>query len=166
MIGKIYFPRLFLPMGKVLGGLLDFIISFVILLILMFWFDVEFRVQLLFLPFFLLLNILLALGISLWMGTLNVRFRDVRYIIPFAMRLGLYVSPVGFSSSIVPERLRIWYNLNPLVGIIDGFRWCILGPEFEPYWPGLWVSVLLAMFVAISGAYYLNSMEDTFADVI
>ncbi len=166
MISKIYFPRLIIPAGATLGGIVDFLISFVILVILMFVYHVPFRIHLLLLPLFFGVAVLAAFGVSLWFSALNVKYRDVKHIVPFLVRMGVYISPVGFMSSIVPEKWRFWYGLNPMVGVIDGFRWAILGPEFEPYWPGFWASLGMVIVILISGAYYFRYFEKTFADVI
>ncbi len=166
MISKIYFPRLIIPSSTVLSGIVDFAISFLLLLGLMFWYQVEFRLHLLLLPLFFIVGFCAALGVSLWLGAMNVKYRDVRHAVPFITRLGLYVSPVGFMSSIVPEKWRLLYCMNPMVGVIDGFRWAILGPKFEPYWPGFWASVVVTAVILVSGAYYFRSTERTFADLI
>jgi lipopolysaccharide transport system permease protein len=119
-----------------------------------------------FLPFFIALAMLASLGPSLLMTAMNVKYRDFRYIIPFVVQFGVYVSPVGFSSSVVPTQWRFWYNLNPLVGIIDGFRWCVLGGESTPYWPGFLLSLgIIALFLWIGVAYFRRT-EKTFADLI
>ncbi len=166
MISKVYFPRFFIPASATLGGLADFLVSLVILFGLMLWYGVPFRPHLLLLPCFFAVGAAAAFGAGLWFGALNVKYRDVKYVVPFLVRLGMYVSPVGFMSAVVPERWRFWYSLNPMVGVIDGFRWAILGPEFEPYWPAFAVSVAVVALVLVSGAYFFRSTERTFADVI
>jgi lipopolysaccharide transport system permease protein len=166
MISKVYFPRLIIPTSATISGIVDFLISFLILLGLMVWFAVPFRVHLLLLPMFFMVGFLAALAVGLWLSALNVKYRDVKHVVPFLIRMGLFVSPVGFMSSIIPEKWRFLYSLNPMVGVIDGFRWCILGPRFEPYWDGFWVSFGIVMLLFISGAYYFRSTEKTFADVI
>ncbi len=166
MVRKIYFPRLIIPASATLGAVVDFIIAFVILIGLMIWYDVSFRIHLLLLPAFFLIAMMAAFGASLWFSALNVKYRDVKHIIPFIVRMGIYISPVGFMSSMIPEKWRFWYSLNPMVGVIDGFRWAILGPQFEPYWPGFWISLAMVVLLLVSGAYYFRYFERTFADVI
>jgi lipopolysaccharide transport system permease protein len=166
MISKVYFPRLIMPAGSVIAGCIDFVISLVILALLMLYYGVLPTAAVFFLPIFFLLAVLVSLGAGLWFSALNVMYRDIKYIIPFIIRLGLYVSPVGFSSSVIPEKYRLLYSLNPMVGVIDGFRWCLLGGKAEPYWPGLWMSVLMAILLVATGALYFRKTERTFADVI
>lgn len=166
MIRKVYFPRLIIPASVTLSGTVDFLVSFLILIALMAFYGVTFSSRLILLPGFFLLGAGAALGVALWLGALNVKYRDVKHVVPFLVRMGMYISPVGFMSDIIPDRWRFLYSVNPMVGVIDGFRWCILGPQFEPYWPGLWVSVGVVAAILISGAYYFRSTERTFADVI
>jgi lipopolysaccharide transport system permease protein len=166
MITKVYFPRLIIPASSVMSGMVDFLISVLILAALMIGFGLPARINLLLLPVFFLVAVLAAFAVGLWFGALNVRYRDVKYVVPFMVRMGLYVSPVGFVSSMVPERWRFYYNLNPMVGVIDGFRWCVLGDRFEPYWPGFCVSIAVILLLLVTGAFYFRRMEKTFADVI
>jgi lipopolysaccharide transport system permease protein len=166
MITKVYFPRLAIPISATLSGLLDFVISCAVLLLLMAGYGMPFRPHLLLLPAFSALGFLAALGTGLWLSALDVRYRDVRYAVPFLLRLGLFVCPVGYLTTTVPEKWRLLYCLNPMVGVIDGFRWATLGPAFEPYWPGFWVSTAVVAVVLVSGAYFFRSVERTFADVI
>jgi lipopolysaccharide transport system permease protein len=166
MITKVYFPRLIIPGSATISGALDFAISFILLLALMLWYAVPFRPHLLLLPAFALIGFTAALGVGLWLSALNVKYRDVKYAVPFLVQAGLYISPVGFMSSVVPGQWRFWYSLNPMVGVIDGFRWAILGPRFEPYWPGFWASTVVVLLVFVSGAYFFRATERTFADVI
>jgi lipopolysaccharide transport system permease protein len=166
MIGKIYFPRLIIPFAAVVSGMVEFLISCVILAGLMAGYRVPVTAAILWLPLFLILALLCALGIGLWFSALNVEYRDVRYIIPFLVQFGLYVSPVGFSSSIVPAKWRLLYSLNPMVGVIDGFRWALLGMKNGLYLPGLYLSSLIALVLFVSGVFYFKYMERTFADVI
>ncbi len=166
MITKVYFPRLIIPASSVMSGLVDLLISTLILIALMIGFDVPFTARLLLLPVFFIVAFIAAFSAGLWFSALNVRYRDVKYIVPFIVRMGMYVSPVGFISEVVPEKLRFYYNLNPMVGVIDGFRWCILGERFEPYWEGFIVSVAVIIIIFITGAIYFRNMERTFADVI
>lgn len=166
MVEKVYFPRLFIPMSATLSAGVDFLISFLILAVMMVWYQVPVRFHLLLIPAFSLLAFTTALGVSLWFSALNVTFRDVKHAMPFVIRIGMYISPVGFMSSIIPEKWRFWYSLNPLVGIIDGFRWAILGDKFEPYWPGFWVSTTMVLMIFATGVYFFRYMEKKFADVI
>jgi lipopolysaccharide transport system permease protein len=166
MVRKIYFPRLIIPSSVTLGAVVDFIIAFVILLVLMLWYNVSFRIHLLLLPVFFLIAVMASFGASLWFSALNVKYRDVKHVMPFVVRMGIYISPVGFMSSVIPEKWQFWYSLNPMVGVIDGFRWAILGPQFEPYWPGFWISLVMVILLLITGTYYFRYFEKTFADVI
>lgn len=166
MITKVYFPRLLIPASAVLSGVLDFLISLAMLLGFMAWYRVPFTAHLLLLPAFFALTFLAAMATGMWFSALNVKYRDVKYIVPFIVRMGIYVSPVGFLSEIFYHRFGGWYGLNPLVGIIDGFRWCVLGAEFPPNWHGLWLGTAVIAALLVSGAYYFRSTEKTFADVI
>ena len=166
MVRKIYFPRLIIPASATLGALVDFLIAFVILIGLMIFYGINFRIHLLLLPVFFLIAMMAAFGASLWFSALNVKYRDVKHVMPFVVRMGIYVSPVGFMSTIIPEKWQFWYSLNPMVGVIDGFRWAILGPKFEPYWPGFWISLAMVVLLLVSGVYYFRYFEKTFADVI
>jgi lipopolysaccharide transport system permease protein len=166
MITKVYFPRLIVPASAVMTGLVDFLISLALLFVLMVWYGIGLGPRLALLPLFFAVAFLAALGVGLWLSALNVKYRDVKYVIPFIVRMGLYVSPVAFMSSLVPDRWRFAYNLNPMVGVIDGFRWCVLGPPFEPYWPGFAASLGIVAVLLITGAIYFRTVEKTFADVI
>ena len=166
MISKVYFPRLVVPASAVIVGLVDFLISGVLLAGLMLWYGVAPDWRIVTLPLFLAVAVVAAMGAGLWIAALNVQYRDFRYIIPFVVQFGLYISPVGFSSAIVPEQWRLLYSLNPMVGVIDGFRWAILGGENQLYWPGIWLSLVLALLSAITGILYFRKMEKSFADVI
>lgn len=166
MISKVYFPRLIVPASSIVVSLVDFCITFCLLLAIMFWFDVMPTWRMLLLPVLLLLALATALGAGLWFAALNTKYRDFRYIVPFVVQFGLYVSPVGFSSDIVPERWRLLYSLNPMVAVIDGFRWAIIGGEAKIYWPGFAVSVGLMTLLLVTGIMYFRKTEKTFADVI
>lgn len=166
MISKVYFPRLIIPASAVIVGLVDFIISFLILGLLMLWYGFIPDWQVLALPLFIILALATALGTGIWMAALNVKYRDFRYIVPFMVQFGLYISPVGFSSTVVPEQWRLLYSINPMVGVIDGFRWSLLGGDTQLYLPGLAVSVVLTTLLLWSGLKYFRSVERTFADVI
>ncbi len=166
MISKVYFPRLAIPASAVIVSFVDFLISFAVLVILMIWYQFAPGWRLLTLPFFTLLALGAALGAGLWFASLNVKYRDFRFIVPFVVQFGLYISPVGFSSQIVPARWRLLYSVNPLVGVIDGFRWAILGDNVELYLPGFALSVGIVIMLLVSGAWYFRRTERTFADVI
>jgi lipopolysaccharide transport system permease protein len=166
MISKVYFPRLIIPASSVLSGTVDFAISLLLLMALMVWYGVRLNLHFLMLPLFFCFAGMSAFAAGVWLGALNVKYRDVKYVVPFFTRMGLYVCPVGFLSTVVPERWRPLYSLNPMVGVIDGFRWCILGEGFAPYWPGFWCSLGLVGLVLGSGLIYFRSTEKRFADVI
>jgi lipopolysaccharide transport system permease protein len=166
LIGKIYFPRLIIPTATIVVAFVDLLISFAILCVMMVWYQFLPSWQILLLPFFVLLAFLASLGPGLWVTSLNVKYRDFRYVMPFALQLGLYISPVGFSSSVVPEKWRLLYSLNPVVGVIDGFRWCILGTASHVYWTGLGVSMVVIVSLLLLGIRQLRQMVKTFADLI
>lgn len=166
MISKVYFPRLVIPTSAVIVSFVDFLISGVILVALMVWYDYLPDWRIVTLPFFIVLAFATAMGAGLWIAALNVKYRDFRYVIPFVVQLGLYISPVGFSSSIVPEHWRLIYSLNPMVGVIDGFRWAILGGNAPFYWPGFLLSASLVVIVLVTGILYFRRTEKCFADVI
>lgn len=165
LISKVYFPRLIVPAATVVVALVDFLISFSMLVLMMIWYQWVPGWQILLLPVFVLLAFFASLGPSLWITALNVKYRDFRYIIPFIVQFGLYVSPVGFSSSVIPAEWRFVYSLNPVVGVIDGFRWCILG-ESNIYWPGFAASLGVTVFFLWLGIKQFRSMEKRFADLI
>ena len=167
IVTKVYFPRLIIPFSAVLSGLVDAAIGFVILGLLMAWRGVALRPELLLLPVFAALAFLAAFAVGLWMSALNVKYRDVRYVVPFIVRLGTYITPVGFVwQGVVPEKWRLLFCLNPLVGICDGFRWCVLGPQFEPWWPGFWFGLGLIFVLFASGLVYFRVAERQIADLV
>ncbi|MCL6433321.1 MAG: ABC transporter permease [Leptolyngbyaceae cyanobacterium HOT.MB2.61] len=166
LISKIYFPRLIIPASAVIVSFVDFLISGMILLGLMAYYNFIPDWRILTLPLFILIAFAAAIGTGLWLAALNVQYRDFRYIVPFIVQFGLYISPVGFSSSIVPEQWRLLYSLNPMVGVIDGFRWAILGGRTQIDWAGFLLSNTLVLLVLVSGIWYFRRMERTFADVI
>lgn len=166
MISKVYFPRLVVPTSAVIVSFVDFLISGLILVGLMLWYGYLPDWRIVFLPLFILVAFAAAMGSGLWIAALNVKYRDFRYIIPFVVQFGLYISPVGFSSSIVPEKWRLLYSLNPMVGVIDGFRWSILGGNAGIFWPGFLLSLFLVLAMLVSGIYYFRKTEKSFADVI
>lgn len=166
MISKIYFPRLIVPASAIIVALTDFFISLGILAVLMVGYGVAPTWHLLLLIPLTGVAFLAAFGAGLWLAALNVEYRDFRYVLPFIVQFGLYVSPVGFSSSIVPEQWRLLYSLNPMVGVIDGFRWAITGADTSIHWPGFAVSMLLVVLIALGGLWYFRKTERAFADVI
>jgi lipopolysaccharide transport system permease protein len=166
LVGKVYFPRLIIPASSSLVALVDFAINLTILLGLMIWFGFWPSWSFLLLPVFVVLAIAASLGPAFLMTALNVKYRDFRYIIPFIVQFGLYVSPVGFSSAVVPERWRFWYSLNPMVGVIDGFRWCVLGGSSRLYLPGFLLSLGVVAFFLWLGIAYFRRTEKSFADLI
>lgn len=166
LISKVYFPRLIMPTASVMVAFVDFLISFFILVVLMIWYRYLPSWHILILPFFIVMVFLASIGPGLWITSLNVKFRDFRYIIPFIISIGLYISPVGFSSSIIPEHWRLIYSLNPMVGVIDGFRWAILGGESNIYMPGFILSWGIIAFFLWLGIRQFRKMEKYFADLI
>ena len=166
LISKVYFPRLIVPTAAVVVSFIDFLISFTILVLVMVWYQYLPGWQILTLPLFVLMAFLASLGPGLWITSLNVKYRDFRYVIPFIVSMGLYVSPVGFSSSVIPEQWRLLYSLNPVVGVIDGFRWAILGGDANLYWPGFTVSWGLIAFFLWLGIRQFRKLEKSFADFV
>jgi lipopolysaccharide transport system permease protein len=166
LISKVYFPRLIVPTAAVVVAFVDFLINFAILVCLFVWYQFLPSWHMMFLPFFVFLAFLASIGPSLWLTALNVQYRDFRYIIPFIVQFGLYVSPVGFSSSIIPAHWRLLYCLNPMVGVIDGFRWCILGSQSRLYLPGLAVGAVVTIFFLWFGIRKFRKLEKSFADLI
>ncbi len=166
MISKVYFPRLVIPASAIIVNFLDFLISGVILVGLMIWYGFDPSPRIFTLPLFVFVAFAAAFGAGLWIAALNVKYRDFRIIVPFVVQFGLYVSPVGFSSAIVPEQWRLIYSLNPMVGVIDGFRWAILGGDTQLYWPGLLLSFFLILVILVTGIAHFRKTEKTFADVI
>lgn len=166
LISKVYFPRMIVPAATMVTALADFLISLIILAGLMVFYRYAPGWQIILLPVFTLLALLTSLGPSLWMTALNVKYRDFRYIIPFIVQFGLYISPVGFSGDAIPEPWRLLYSLNPMVGVIDGFRWCILGGESPIYWPGFALSLFVVAFFLWLGVSRFRRTEKSFADII
>ena len=166
LIGKVYFPRLIVPGAAAVVALVDFAVNQVVLAALMAWYGVVPGWRIAVLPGFIALAVLASLGPALLMTALNVKYRDFRYIVPFIVQLGLYVSPVGFSSAVVPEAWRLWYSLNPVVGVIDGFRWCLLGGESRLYLPGFALSLAVVALFLWAGIVYFRRTERTFADLV
>lgn len=165
LITKIYFPRLIIPVATVLSGVVDFALAFLVLLAMMFYYGIVPTLNIFWLPFFLLLALSTALGVGLWLSAMNVQFRDVRYAIPFLVQFWLFITPIAYPSSLLSEPWRTIYGLNPMVGVVEGFRWALLGTDTAP---GLIiiVSSFVAFGLVISGAYYFRRLEKTFADVV
>ena len=165
LITKVYFPRLVVPIAAVLGGMVDFAIAFGILLLMMLAYGIVPTWAIVALPGFILLAIMTALGVGLWLSALNVQYRDVRYTIGFLIQVWLFATPVAYSSSIVPERWRPLYGLNPMAGVVEGFRWALLGKS-RPPGALLAVSVVVVMLILLGGLYYFRRMEQEFADIV
>lgn len=166
LISKVYFPRLIVPTASVVVAFADFLITFSILVGMMIWYRFAPGWQVVALPAFVLLTFAASVGPALWVASLNVKYRDFRYVVPFIVQFGLYVSPVGFSSTVVPAQWRLIYSLNPMVGAIDGFRWCILGGQSELYLPGLAASLAVAAFFLWFGISRFRKTEKSFADLM
>jgi len=165
LIKKIYFPRLVVPIGALLSGFVDFALAFIVLLGMMLYYGMIPTVNVLFLPLFILLTLITSLGTGLWLSALNVRYRDVRYIVPFMIQLWLFATPIVYPSSMLPEPWRTIYGINPMVGVIEGSRWALLGTNTAPG-PIIIVSSIAALALLVSGAYYFRRMEKTFADIV
>jgi lipopolysaccharide transport system permease protein len=165
LITKVYFPRLVVPLASVLSGVVDFLLAFAVLLGLMQWYGVSLSFKLLYLPFFLLLTITTALGVSLWLSALNVEYRDVRYTVPFLTQFWLFATPVAYPSSLLSEPWRTIYGINPMVGVVEGFRWALMNAGSGPG-PIVGVSSFAALTLLVGGAYYFRRVERTFADRI
>ncbi len=166
LITKVYFPRIIIPGSALVVSCVDFAISLLLLALLMGAYGVVPSWRLLCLPFFVVYTVLTAASVGVWFAALNVRYRDFAFVIPFLLQLGLYAAPVGFSSSVVPAKWRSIYALNPMVGIIDGFRWCTLNGNSAVYWPGVALSLLIVIAIAITGFNYFRATEQGFSDVI
>ena len=165
LITKVYFPRLVIPLSGVLAGLVDFSIAFVVLLAMMFYYGIVPTLTSLTLPLFLLLAVATALAVGLWLSALNVQYRDIRYTIPFLTQFWLFATPIAYPSSLIPEPWRTLYGLNPMAGVVEGFRWALLGTVNAPG-PLLVVSVTVVVSLLVGGLYYFRNMEKTFADVV
>jgi lipopolysaccharide transport system permease protein len=166
LISKVYFPRLIVPTGSVITSLVDLFITFLLLLGMMAWFRYIPDWHLLTLPLFILLAFGVAMGAGIWFCALTVRYRDMRYVVPFIAQFGVYISPVGFSSSVVPDKFRLLYSLNPMVGVIDGFRWAVLRGETPLYWPCIYASIGWIVVLGLTSIRYFRNTEKSFADVI
>lgn len=165
LIKKVYFPRLTVPLASALSGIVDFVVAFVMLLLMMLYYGVVPTVHLFWLPLLLLLALVSAIGISLWLSAMNVQFRDVRFALPFLTQFWLFATPIAYPSSLLEEPWRTFYAINPMVGVVEGFRWALLGADTAPG-PMIIVSALTALALLVSGAYYFRRMEKTFADVV
>jgi lipopolysaccharide transport system permease protein len=165
MLKKIYFPRLTMPIATVLAGVVDFGLAFIVLLGMMLYFDLSPTVNVLWLPLFLLLALITSLGVGFWLSAMNVQFRDVRYIVPFLTQAWLFATPIAYPSSLLPEFWRPFYGINPMVGVVEGFRWALLGTDTAPG-PMVLISGVVALAIFVSGAFYFRRMEKTFADVV
>lgn len=166
LVTKVYFPRIIIPTSSAIAALIDFGINFSILASIMAWYGYAPNWQIVFLPAFVFLAVLASLGPALFITALNVKYRDFRYIIPFIVQFGLYLSPVGFSSAVVPQEWRFWYSLNPLVGVIDGFRWCLLGGASQLHLPSFFLSFCIVALLLSLGVAYFRRTEKSFADLI
>ncbi len=165
LLTKVYFPRLAIPMAPVIAGLIDFALAFLVLIGMMFYYEYSPTSAIWTLPFFILLTLITALGAGLWLSALNVQYRDVGYIIPFIVRLWFFLTPITYSTSLVPEQFQLLYGINPMVGVVEGFRWAMLGIG-DPPSILIGVSAIISLLLLISGAYYFRRMERTFADVV
>jgi len=165
MVKKVYFPRLTMPIATVLAGVVDFALAFIVLLGMMLFFGILPTLNVIWLPFFLALALATSLGVGLWLSAMNVQFRDVRYIVPFLTQAWLFATPVAYPSSLIPEPWRALYGINPVAGVVEGFRWALLGTDTAPG-PMVIVSTLMALVLLVSGAFYFRRMEKTFADVV
>ena len=165
LIQKVYFPRLIIPIATVLAGVVDFLLSFAVLLVLMWFYGITPTFNTLWLPLFLVLTVITSLAVSLWLSALNVEYRDIKYVIPFLTQIWLFATPIAYSSTLLNEPWRTVYGLNPMVGVVEGFRWALLGTNTPPG-PMVIVSCAASLILLISGAFYFRRMERTFADII
>jgi lipopolysaccharide transport system permease protein len=165
LVSKVYFPRLILPLTGVMVGLVDFAVAFLLLIGMMFWYGFSPNWGVVLLPVFIFLSLLTALGTGLWLTSLNVKFRDVKFVVPFFTQIWMYASPIIYPSSLIPEKFRALYGLNPMVGIIEGFRWALIG-QAAPDWTMMAVSCLVVLGLLVSGLLYFRNMEKIFADII
>lgn len=164
-VTKIFFPRIFLPASSILSGLVDFMISLIILCGMMFYYHITFSLRILVLPILVLFAMLTSLAVGLWLSAFNVRYRDVKFTLPFLVQIWLYATPVAYSSSLFPEKFRALLGLNPMAGVVEGFRWALLGQQ-STLSPMVWVSVIVVVFLFVGGLLYFQRMESTFSDVI
>lgn len=165
MVSKIYFPRLVLPLSSVLGGLVDFAIAFLILIVLMIYYRITPTTAIWTLPLFLVLTVVTALGVALWLSAINVQYRDVNYVLPFLTQFWLFLTPVAYSANVISAKWQFVYSLNPMAGVVNGFRWALLGTHTGPNM-NMVVSICISLIFLVSGLFYFRSMERTFADTI
>ncbi|CAN5822730.1 ABC transporter permease [soil metagenome] len=165
LLKKIYFPRLIIPISAVISGVIDFTLAFLVLLGMMVYYQILPTINIVWLPFLVLLAFITALGVGLWLSGLNVQFRDVRYVVPFLVQFWLFATPIVYPSSLIPEQWRLLYAINPMVGVVEGFRWSLLGADTAPG-PMIIVSALAAVALLVSGAFYFRRLEKTFADIV
>jgi lipopolysaccharide transport system permease protein len=165
MVKKIYFPRLLMPMSSVFSGLVDFVLAFVVLLAMMLYFNIIPTMAIIWLPLLLLLGLVTSLGVGMWLTAMNVQFRDIRYVMPFIVQAWMFATPIAYPSSLLDEPWRTLYALNPMVGVVEGFRWALLGVDTQPG-PMILVSSVVAIGLLVSGAFYFRRMEKSFADVV
>ena len=170
LISKVYFPRMIIPAASVITSLVDFLISLGLMFVLLIWFSVVPSVNLIFLPLFIIMAFFASFGVGLWLTALNVKYRDFKHVVPFIVQLGLYISPVGFLSAeaakIIPEKFRLLYYINPMSGVIDGFRWCFFGDKTPVNWNGMFISLVIIIFFLWIGIRTFRKMERSFADLI
>ena len=170
LISKVYFPRMIIPAASIITSLVDFFISLVLMFLLLIWYGTAPSITLFFLPLFIIMAFFASFGVGLWLTALNVKYRDFKHVVPFLVQLGLYVSPVGFlsdvASKIIPEKFRLLYYLNPMAGVIDGFRWCFFGEKTPIYWSGMFVSLAVIIIFLLVGIRTFRKMEKNFADLI
>ena len=170
LISKVYFPRMIIPASSVITSLVDLFIALGLMFCLMIWYGSVPSINLLFLPLFIILAFFASFGVGLWLTALNVKYRDFKHVVPFLVQIGLYLSPVGFTSDkasqIIPEKFRSLYYLNPMAGVIDGFRWCFFGDRTPPNWTGMLISLAVIIFFLLIGIRTFRKMEKSFADLI
>jgi len=165
LITKVYFPRLIVPLGAVFSGIVDFLVAFAVLLAMMLYYGLLPSLNILWLPLFVLLALVTSLGVGLWLSALNVEYRDVRYVVPFITQFWLFATPIAYPSSLLHEPWRTIYGLNPMVGVVEGFRWALLRTNSAPG-PIIAVSSGAAILILVTGAFYFRRMEKTFADIV
>lgn len=165
LISKVYFPRLIIPLSKTFSSIIDFGINFVILVVMMVWYRITPNVGILLLPVFIFIVAIASLGVGLWLTALNVKYRDIQFVVPFLVQFWMYASPVAYSTALIPAKWHWLYGLNPMVGVIDGFRWALLG-RVHPNFQVMSISAVILILIFISGLYYFKRMERTFADII
>jgi homopolymeric O-antigen transport system permease protein len=166
LVSKVYFPRLIIPAATIISAAVDFLVALAFLVALMIWYRWVPSGTVVLLPLFIALAGIASFGAGLWVAALMVEYRDFKYIVPFAVQFGLYISPVGYFTNVVPEQYRLLYSLNPMVGVIDGFRWCVLGGEHALYWPGIVAALACGLILLVTGLWYFRRTERVFADVI